>query len=174
MSEISDTEAIVETIHIIRGCRVILDSDLAALYGVPTWRLNEQVRRNPERFPDDFSFVLVKQELTDLRSQFAISSRGHGGRRHLPRVFTEHGAIMAASVLNSPRSVRMSVYVVRAFVRMREMLMGYKELASRLDAVERKFDAHDEDIRALAQAVRQLMGPPPVKPKRIGFTPERR
>jgi hypothetical protein len=168
--EAVDTDAIGKAIYVVRGRRVILDVDLALLYGVPTWRLNEQVKRNPHRFPDDFSFVLTRQELTILRSQTAISSSGHGGRRSLPRAFTEHGAIMAANVLKSRRAVEMSVYVVRAFVRMREMLLGYKELAARLEAVERKLDSHDEDMRALAQAVRQLMAPPPVRLKRIGFT----
>ena len=172
MGEIVEAEAIGKVIHVVRGRRIILDTDLAALYRVPTKRLNEQVGRNPERFPDDFSFVLTRQELTILRSQNATSSGGHGGSRHLPRAFTEHGAIMAANVLNSPQAVEMSVNVVRAFVRMREMLMGYKELATRLAAVERKLDSHDQDMQALAQAVRQLMAPPPTKLKRIGFTKE--
>lgn len=168
-TEVGKANAIGETIAFVRGRRVIPDADLAALYGVPTRRLNEQVKRNPERFPEDFCFVLTREELADLRSHFATSSGSHGGRCYLPFAFTEHGAIMAAGVLNSPQAVEMSLYVVRAFIRMREMLMGYKELAARLEAVERKLDGHDEDIRALALAVRQLMAPPLVETKEDRF-----
>lgn len=161
---ISDVESRILT---VRGRRVLLDSDLAALYGVEVKKLNQAVKRNLERFPEDFSFVLTRQELTILRSQDVTSS--WGGRRYLPRVFTEHGAIMAASVLNSPRAIEMSVYVVRAFVKMHETLAATAELAHRLRAVERRIDEHDESIRALVAAVRQLMAPPDSPKRRIGF-----
>ncbi len=154
-------------IQTIRGRRVILDADLAALYNVPTKRLKEQVKRNPKRFPEDFTFVLPHQELTNLRSQNATSKRG--GARYLPLAFTEHGAIMAANVLNSARAVEMSVHVVRAFVRLREIVTANAELAKRLEAVEKRLGEHDESIRALVAAVRQLMAPPVREHKRIGF-----
>ena len=112
----------------IRGLKVILDADLAKIYGVPTKRLNEQIKRNPARFPEDFVFQLTEEETNNLRSQFATSSL-HGGRRYPPYVFTEHGSIMAATVLNSPKAIEMSVFVVRAFIKMRETLANNKALA---------------------------------------------
>jgi hypothetical protein len=115
-------QKIAAKIHVLRGHKVILDVDLAALYGVPVKRLNEQVKRNAARFPADFLFRLSRSEYENLRSQIATSSYGHGGRRYLPRVFTEHGAVMAANVLNSDRAIKMSIFVVRAFVRVRETL----------------------------------------------------
>src|SRR5438132_12237065 len=117
----------------IRGQRVMLDSDLAKIYGVTTKRLNQQLRRNRRRFPADFAFQLTKEEFDNLRSQFATSSDCYGGRRYQPFAFTEHGAIMLASVLNSQRAVEMSLFVVRAFVQMREMLMSNRQLAAKLD-----------------------------------------
>ncbi len=147
----------------------MLDADLAALYGVSTKRLNEQVRRNTRRFPRDFMFRLTPEEYTNLRSQIATSSsRSHGGRRHLPRVFTEHGAIMAANVINSPRAVQMSVIVVRAFIRLRQMLHSHADLAKRLDALETKYD---EQFGVVFEAIRELMVPRPLSRKRIGFSP---
>lgn len=160
-------------ILLIRGQKVILDSDLAALYGVTTKRLNEQVRRNLERFPDDFMLQITRQEETSLRSQFATANHNYGKRRYLPCAFTEHGAIMAASVLNTPQAVKVSVYVVRAFVKLREMLSTHKELARRLDDLERSLQKHDHQIVSLFQAIRQLMTPPPEKPRsQIGFATE--
>src|SRR5437762_8077724 len=155
-------------IHLIRGQRVMLDSDLAAIYGTSTMRLNEQCKRNRKRFPDDFAFVLTREEFTSLISQNAIS-RSHGGRRSLPVAFTEHGAIMLASVLNSDVAVQASVRVVRAFVKLREMVAGNAGLAAKLVELERRLDSHDESIANLFQAIRQLLTPP-TKPKReIGF-----
>ena len=122
-------EGVERAILVVRGQKVILDADLAGLYGVSTKRLKEQVRRNKERFPADFMFLLDPQEVRNLRSQFATSSAAWGGTRYTPMAFTEHGAIMAASVLNTPRAVEASVYVVRAFVKIREMLSTHKELA---------------------------------------------
>ncbi len=147
----------------------MLDSDLAELYEVPTKRFNEQVKRNTERFPADFMFQLAEEEFTGLRSQTATSSVRHGGRRYLPYAFTEHGAIMAATVLNSPRAVEMSVFVVRAFVQLRELLSTHKELAAKLEALERKVGSHDQAIAGLIDAIRQLMTPPETKKRGIGF-----
>lgn len=164
------SEQIGARILTIRGQRVMLDSDLAALYGVETKRLNEQVRRNPDRFPADFMFQLNNQEVALLRSQNATLERGHGGRRTALNVFTEHGAIMAASVLNSKQAVDASIYVVRAFVQLREMLAGSKELAGKLAELETKVGKHDETIRSIVAAIKQLMQPPePAEKRKIGF-----
>ena len=168
-------ERIEDQIHTVRGKRVMLDADLARLYGVTTSRLNEQVSRNAERFPEDFAFKLEKQEVANLMSQIATSSgnpRSHGGRRKTPRVFTEHGAIMAAAVLNSPRAVEVSVFVVRAFVKLRELAMAHKEIQQKLNELEHKVAGHDQAIAGLINAIRQLMTPPEPKKKRpIGFAP---
>ena|SRR5213594_206509 len=157
-------------ILIVRGQRVMLDSDLASIYGVELKRLNEQVKRNADRFPLDFAFQLEREEFATLKSQIA-TSRSHGGNRKLPWVFTEHGAIMLASVLNSPIAVEASVRVVRAFVYLREQLLANRELARKFDELEKRLDAHDESIAALFEAIRRLLEPPAVEaPKReIGF-----
>ena len=165
-------ESIVSRIFLIRSQKVMLDSDLASLFGVPTKRFNEQIKRNISRFPSDFMFQLTQEEFESLKSQFATSNEGRGGRRYLPFVFTEHGAIMAATVLNSPLAVEMSVFVVRAFVKLREMLSTHKELAHKIEELERKFGVHDEAIIGLFEAIRQLMEPPEEKRKQIGFTKE--
>jgi len=175
-------EQIEPRILVLRGQRVILDADLAGLYGVTTRRLNEQAKRNAERFPPDFMFQLTAEEAESMRSQtvttsataptmrsqFATASKRN--LRYRPHAFPEHGAIMAASVLNSQRAIDVSVYVVRAFVRLRQVLATHAELSRRLDELERKVGAHDEAIQTLVSAIRQLMGPPP-RPKRrpIGF-----
>jgi hypothetical protein len=157
------------TIHLIRGHRVMLDSDLAVIYGVTTKRLNEQLRRNRSRFPNDFAFQLTAKELTNLRSQIATSSF-HGGRRYSPWVFTEHGALMLASVLNSEIAVQASVRVVRAFVRLREMVAANAQLAAKLEELERRFDSHGQSIANLFAALKQLLEPAePPKRREIGF-----
>lgn len=156
-------------IHVIRGQKVMLDSDLAEVYGVTTKRLNEQVHRNLDRFPEDFMFRLTAEEVDSLRSQIATSNIGRGGRRYLPYALTEHGAVMLASVLNSPQAVEASIFVVRAFIRMREMLGAHKELAAKIAELDRRIGQHDESIRSLVQAIRQLMAPVEGKTKRIGF-----
>jgi hypothetical protein len=159
--------------HITRS---ILDSDLATIYGVSTGRLNEAVKRNIERFPQDFMFRLSAAEHAALISQIATSKSGRGGRRKLPWVFTEYGTIQAANVLNSHRAVMMGVYVVRAFVQLRELLASNKELARRVDELEarseKRLTTHDEAIAAILSAIRQLMKQPAAAPKRrpIGFT----
>ncbi len=155
---------ITRTILVLRGQRVLLDAELAGLYGVTTKRLNEQVKRNAARFPEDFMFRLTRAETEALnRSQIATGSQKHRDPRFPPYVFTEHGAIMAATILNSPRAVEMSVYVVRAFVHLRELLASNTALA-------RKLKNHDEAITAILSAIRELMNPPAPKRRGIGFT----
>jgi len=166
-------QKIAPLIHEVHGERVILDSDLARIYGVSTTRLNEQVKRNAARFPLDFAFRLDRKEMTDLMSQIAISTSRHGGRRKLPLVFTEHGAIMAANVLNSKQAVEMSVFVVRAFVRLRDMLATHKELAAKIDELDRKVGSHDKAIGSIIAAIRQLTAPAARKSGAIGFRAKR-
>lgn len=172
-AELPSAEGVERRIVVLRGEKVLLDADLAALYGVSTGRFNEQVKRNRARFPADFVFQLTDHELRVLRSQFAISNErtGRGGRRYLPLAFTEHGAIMAATILNTPRAVEVSVYVVRAFVRLRDVLATHKDLAKKLEQLEKKTEAlaidHDQlaastrvQFREVIQALRALMRPP--------------
>ena len=185
-------EAVERLIITIRGQRVILDADLAALYGVTTKRLNEQFRRNRKRFPDDFAFQLTTAELTDIQSQIAANSaieslrsqiatlkRGRGEhRKYRPYAFTEHGALQAANILNSPRAVQMSVFVIRAFVKMRETFLSTRELAKKLASLEKqltgRLDAHEVAIVHVLQELMHILNPPPEpaappRPK-IGFT----
>lgn len=163
---LADQDAeIGQRIRLIRGHRVLLDSDLAALYGVTTKRLNEQVRRNIDRFPPDFIFALSDQEVAALRSQFATLKPGRGAhRKYAPMVFTEHGAIMTATILNSPSAVQMSVHVVRAFVKLRQVLASNSALARRLEALEASVSSLDSDTRKeftrLYRAILKLVGPP--------------
>jgi len=171
-SALTRVENIARAILVLRGHRVLLDAELAALYGVTTRRLNEQVRRNRSSFPADFLFELTAEEFANLKSHFATSS--WGGRRKLPLAFTEHGAIMAATVLNSPRAVEMSIYVVRAFVKLRELLASNKDLARKLAALERSLVALDlktrRQFKEVYEAIRALMNPPQPKRRSIGFT----
>src|SRR5437899_11156694 len=146
-------------ILMLREQKVILDSDLAELYGVPVKRLNEQVKRNQERFPADFMFRLNAEESESLRSQDATSKTGRGGRRYAPYAFTEHGAIMAATVLNSERAVEMSVFVVLAFVRMRRAIAGNRNIPTKLAELEHRLESHDTEIQDLMNAIRELMAP---------------
>lgn len=177
-------------IHAVRGQRVVLDSDLAALYGVPTKAFNQTIRRNLDRFPADFFFQLTLEELANLRSQIVTSSseeapslrsqivtlKDHGGRRYLPWAFTEHGAIMAATILRSPRAVAMSVYVVRAFVRMREELLTHAAILKRLAEIDRRLLEHDVTLRDVVTRLLPLLEPPadPAPRRRIGFHPGNR
>jgi len=162
-------EQVQSKILFMRGQKVILDSDLAALYGVPTKRLNEQVKRNHDRFPPDFMFQLTKAEKDDV-----VAICDHLWKLKfspvLPYAFTEHGAIMAASVVNSERAVQASIYVVRAFVKLRQMLAPYKELMGKLDQLEKKLQTHDGQIITIIRAIKLLMPPPEEKPKEpFGF-----
>jgi hypothetical protein len=161
-------QALTGRIVVIRGQRVLLDSDLAELYEVETRRLNEQIKRNMGRFPVDFMFQLTSDEFENLKSQFATSS--WGGRRKLPMAFTEHGAIMAASVLNSDRAVQMSVYVVRAFVQLRAVLLDHKSLADKRANLERRVSHHDNSLAEVIEAIRALMVQPKTASRPIGFT----
>jgi hypothetical protein len=164
---------IERSILMIRGQKVIMDYDLAILYGVETRRLNEQVKRNSNRFPEDFMFRLFAAEFENLKSHFATSSGGWGGRRSFPYAFTEHGAIMAASVLNTTKAIEVSVYVVRAFVRIREYLATHKQLAHKLVDLERKIGTHDQAIQSLMDAIHRLMMAPVQQKRRIGFHAEK-
>jgi hypothetical protein len=153
----------------LRHHRVILDRDLAELYCVPVKRLNQQIKRNQERFPFDFMFQINAKEERILRSQIVTSKKGRGGRRYLPYAFTEHGAIMAATVLNSGRAVHMSVFVVRAFVRLREMLAANRKLAAKIYELENRLDTHDDVIHDLIDAIKELMTPKVTRRRCIGF-----
>ncbi len=185
-------EAVERLIFTIRDQKVILDSDLATLYGVPTKRLNEQFRRNRKRFPRDFAFQLTKDEVAHLRSQIVTGSQkpailrsqiatssSHGGRRYRPYAFTEHGALQAANILNSRRAVQMSVFVIRAFIKMRETLLGTRELAKKLAELEKqltgRLDTHEVAIVNVLQQIMRLLNPPPPPPApprpKIGFNP---
>jgi hypothetical protein len=174
MKELMPVEMIEKKILMIRGEKVMLDADLAEIYGVTTKRLNEQVKRNADRFPIDFAFQLTSEELESLkvlsnelnRSQFATGSQKHRDPRFLPWVFTEHGAIMAATVLNSKQAVAMSVYVVRTFIRLRQMLSTHKDLARKLADMEKKYDSQ---FKVVFDAIRQLMSPTIPKKGKIGF-----
>jgi ORF6N domain len=161
-----------QSIMLLRGQKVILDTHLAALYAVTVKRLNQQVRRNINRFPDDFFFQLSEDEHQVLRLQNATSNEGRGGRRFAPFAFTEHGAIMAATVLNSQRAVEMSVFVVRAFVRLREVLATHRELAVKLAQLEHRLDSHDRAVAQLFEAIKKLMQPVVPVRRRIGFEPK--
>jgi hypothetical protein len=183
-------EQIEQAILAIRGHRVMLDSDLAKLYGVSTKALNQAVRRNADRFPGDFAFQLSKAEVRNLksevvtsssglveskesnlnRSQFVTGSQKHRDPRFRPWAFTEHGAIMVASVLNSKRAVDVSIYVVRAFVKLREMLGSHKMLAQKIAELEHTIASHDAHIKALFEAIRRLMERSASKSRRIGFS----
>jgi hypothetical protein len=166
---IAPIRRIEDMIYLIRDQRVMLDWDLARVFGVTTKRLKEQFRRNAKRFPVDFAFQLVNQELINLRSQFATSSL-HGGHRYPPIAFTEHGALMLASVLNSPIAVEASVRVVRAFILMREQMAAHKELAGKLADLEQRVGGHDAAIQDLFEAIRQLVEPlVPENRREIGF-----
>jgi ORF6N domain len=156
-------------ILVLRDQKVLLDVDLAALYGVSVKRLNEQIKRNAKRFPADFLFRLSPAEYQNLRSQNATSSSSHGGRRYLPHAFTEHGAIMAATVLNSKRAIEMSIFVVRAFVRMRQALAMNQQIVTKLSEIEMRLESHDVEIQELVDAIRELMAPLPANNRRIGF-----
>lgn len=165
---------IEDLIFLVRGQRVMLDSDLAEVYGVPAKRLNEQVRRNIHRFPTSFAFQLSAADWDCMRSQIATSKRGRGGRRYLPWVFTEHGALQLANVLKSPTAIEASIRVVQVFISMREQLAAHKELARKLAELEEHVSAHDSQIQNLFEAIRHLVTPPlPQNRKRIGFLREK-
>lgn len=163
-------DAIAKRITFIRGQRVILDSDLAELYGVPTARLNQQVRRNIERFPEDFMFQLTRAEQVGLMLQIATSNVGRGGSRKLPLVFTEAGALQAAGVLKSLRAIQVGIYVHRAFVQLRDLLATHKNIAKQLSELQKRVSGHDKAIAEIVAAIHRLLEPPPARKKPpIGF-----
>ena len=169
MKDLIPQEVIERKIYLIRGHKVMLSMDLAELYGVPVKRLNEQVKRNIKRFPDDFIFQLNYEEYKILKSQSATSRWG-GARRANPYAFTEQGVAMLSSVLNSERAIQVNIAIMRAFVKLRQILSTHKELVHKLEELERKIEKHDVDIQSIFGAIRQLMAPPPEKPRRmIGF-----
>jgi hypothetical protein len=171
-NELVPEQVIEPKIFMIRGHRVMLDRDLAELYGVRTMVLNQAVKRNINRFPQDFMFQLSKEEMENWISQIVISNNEKMGIRRKPYVFTEQGVAMLSSVLNSERAVQVNIAIMRAFVKLRQILSMNKELAHKLAELEHKIERHDVEIHAIFEAIRQLMAPPPVKPKpQIGFKP---
>jgi phage regulator Rha-like protein len=156
-------------IFTIRGVKVILDSDLADLYSVETKRLNEQVKRNIERFPDEFMFQLSENEFSALRSQIATSKSGKGGRRYMPFVFTEHGALMAANIIRSDQAIKMSIQIIKAFVQMRQLLDEKNQIAQKLDELEERLDTHDTHLAGILSTMRALMETVQKPPVNIGF-----
>lgn len=179
MKNLIPQEVVERKIYLIRGHKAMLDSDLAVLYGVETKNLNKAIKRNLERFPEDFMFRLTYEEAKSLRFHLGTSKEGRGGRRYLPFVFTEQGVAMLSSVLQSRRAVQVNIAIMRAFVRLREILLTHKDLADKIAALELKYKNHDlrlseydKHITAIFEAIRQLMAPPPEPPKRrIGFHP---
>ena len=173
---ILDPDVVKSLLYIVRGQRVMLDSDLAKLYGIATRELNQAVKRNKERFPIDFAYLLTTQELTILRSQFVISSSGFGGRRYRPMVFTEHGVAMLSSVLRSPTAVKVNIEIMRAFVRVRRLLATPGDLVTQLQQLAETVKFHDEQILAISDVLRKMLEPPPPpgnNPRRIGFLPKK-
>jgi len=168
------SQEIEKAIHVVRGQRVMLDSDLAKLYGVSTGGLNQAVKRNADRFPEDFAFRLTQQEFTALTSQTVISKEGRGGRRTRPWAFTEHGVAMLSSVLRSPTAARVNIGIMRAFVRLRRLMATPGELVEQLARLTETVQLHDDQIQAITHVLRELMQPPTQQPKRkIGFhTPD--
>jgi hypothetical protein len=166
---IATIDQIERAIHVIRGQRVMLDSDLAHLYGVSTRQLNQQVSRNKNRFPPDFAYRLTRQELTDLMSQFVTSSFGHGGRRKLPLVFTEQGVAMLSSVLKSPTAVRVNIEIMRAFVRLRRLMATPGELVEQITKLAETVQLHDNEIKVISRVLQQMMEKPVTPRRQIGF-----
>jgi hypothetical protein len=168
-NEIVSADRIENAIHVVRGMRVMLDSDLAELYGVTTSRLNEQVSRNRGRFPEDFAFHLTQQEFTSLMSQIAISKGGRGGRRKRPWVFTEQGVAMLSSVLRSPTAVRVNIEIMRTFVRLRRLMATPGELAEQLMKLAETVQLHDDQIKVISQVLQQMVEKPEPPKRKIGF-----
>ena len=164
-------QEVAQKIFLIRRHRVMIDRDLAEMYEVETRRLIEQVKRNIDRFPDAFMFQLTKEEEDSLRSHFAISKKGRGGRRYSPYVFTEQGVAMLSSVLKSKRAAQVNISIMRAFVRIRELVMSNKVILQKLESLERKYASHDVKIETLFEEMREFMAEPKKPARRIGFRP---
>jgi hypothetical protein len=165
-NEILPVERIQQAIYLIRGKRVMLDRDLALLYAIPTKALKQAVRRNPERFPEDFMFVLDAEELSQWRSQFVTSKEDRKGLRYAPMAFTEQGVAMLSSVLNSPRAVQVNIAIMRTFVRLREIMATHEELARKIEELEKKYDSQ---FAVVFEAIRELIESPAPERKEIGF-----
>jgi phage regulator Rha-like protein len=163
-------ELIEKRIYLIRNQKVMMDTHLAELYGVETKNLNKAVSRNLERFPDDFMFQISKEEWDSLKFQFGTSKKGRGGRRYLPYAFTEQGVAMLSSVLKSKRAVQVNIQIMRAFVKLREILSTHKELAQKLKELELKIDSHDQQIQSIFEAIIQLITTPNPPKRKMGFT----
>jgi hypothetical protein len=162
-------EVIINKIYLIRGQKIMLDKDLATLYGVETKRLKESVKRNIERFPDDFMFVMTKEELENWRSQFATSNSELMGLRHAPFCFTEQGVTMLSCVLNSKRAIEVNIKIIRVFTKMKEMLLTHKDILLKLEQLERQVIQNSEEISIIFNAIRQLLNPIVPARKKIGF-----
>jgi len=167
MNELIPEERIESKIFLIRGQKVMIDSDLAQLYGIKTKNLNKAISRNPRRFPDDFMFQLTIQEYENLRFQFGTSKRG--GRRYLPYAFTEQGVAMLSSVLNSERAILVNIAIMRAFVKLKQYLSTHKEVSRKLKELEQRIEGHDKEIKSIFNAIHKLMEPEKKSIKRIGF-----
>ena len=162
-------ESIINKIYSIRNQKIMLDRDLAELYGVETKRLKEAVRRNIDRFPADFMFEMTSEELENWRTQFATSNREKMGLRHSPFCFSEQGVTMLACILNSERAITVNIQIIRIFTRMREVLLTHKDILLQLEKIERKLTGHDEDIQLIFKYLKQLLNPPQQPRRRIGF-----
>ena len=162
-------ELVINKIYFIRGQKVMLDKDLAELYGVETKVLNQAIKRNSDRFPEDFMFQVNEEEWQSLRSQIVTSKAGRGGSRYLPFAFTEQGVAMLSSVLNSETAIRVNIQIIRVFTRMRQMLLTHKDILLQLEKMERKLTGHDEDIQLIFKYLKQLLNPPQQPRRRIGF-----
>ncbi len=162
-------EVVISKIYLIRNHKVMLDIDLAELYQVETGRLNEQVKRNPDRFPEDFMFQLTNEEWDSLRSQFAISKKGRGGRRYAPFAFTEHGVLMLSSVLNSDRAIQVNIQIMRIYAKFKSMLVDHKDILLKLEKLESKVNKHDENFSMVFRYLKELLNPPTEPMRKIGF-----
>ena len=162
-------ELLMNKIYLIRGQKVMLDSDLAELYGTETKVLKQAVKRNRNRFPDDFIFELTQEEFESLRSQIVTSNKGRGGARYLPLAFTEQGVSMLSGVLNSETDVRVHIQIIRVFAKMRQLLLTHKDILLQLQKIEKNLTGHDEDIQLIFQYLKQLLNPPQPPRRKIGF-----
>ena len=162
-------ELVINKIYLIRGQKVMLDSDLAELYGTETKVLKQAVKRNIDRFPDDFIFELTQKEFESLRSQIVTSKKGRGGARYLPLAFTEQGVSMLSGVLNSETAVRVHIQIIRVFAKMRQLLLTHKDILLQLQKIEKNLTGHDEDIQLIFQYLKQLLNPPQPPRRKIGF-----
>lgn len=162
-------EVVMSKIYLIRNHKVMLDIDLAELYQVETGRLNEQVKRNIERFPEDFMFQLTDEEWESLRSQNAISKKGRGGRRYAPFAFTEHGVLMLSSVLNSDRAIQVNIQIMRIYTKLKGMLMDHKDILLKLEKLEKKVSKHDENFKVVFTYLKELLNPKTEPLRKIGF-----